>query len=51
MPPSPDSIAMCQACGVKAQAEGEITIIGVNLAKNVFQLHEAVAGGSVVFRK
>ena len=29
----------------------EVTIIGVDLAKNVFQLHGAAAGGSVVFRK
>lgn len=28
-----------------------VTIIGVDLAKNVFQLHGAVADGSVVFRK
>ncbi|MCB8836118.1 IS110 family transposase [Aurantimonas sp. VKM B-3413] len=30
---------------------GEATIIGVDLAKNVFQLHGAAADGSVVFRK
>jgi len=30
---------------------GEVTIIGVDLAKNVFQVHGAAAGGSVVFRK
>lgn len=29
----------------------EISIIGVDLAKNVFQLHGAAADGSVVFRK
>ena len=29
----------------------EVTIIGVDLAKNVFQLHGAGADGSVVFRK
>ena len=29
----------------------EATIIGVDLAKNVFQLHGARAGGSVAFRK
>ncbi len=28
-----------------------VTIIGVDLAKNVFQLHGAAADGSVVFRK
>lgn len=30
---------------------GEVSIIGVDLAKNVFQLHGASADGSVVFRK
>lgn len=29
----------------------EATIIGVELAKNVFQVHGASADGSVVFRK
>ena len=29
----------------------EVSIIGVDLAKNVFQLHGAAADGSVVFRK
>lgn len=30
---------------------GEVTIVGVDLAKNVFHLHGAAADGSVVFRK
>jgi hypothetical protein len=30
---------------------GEVTIIGVDLAKNVFQVHGAAADGSVLFRK
>jgi transposase len=30
---------------------GEATIIGVDLAKNVFQVHGAAADGSVLFRK
>lgn len=30
---------------------GEATIIGVDLAKNVFQLRGAAGDGSVVFRK
>ena len=30
---------------------GEVGIIGVDLAKNVFQLHGAAADGAVVFRK
>lgn len=29
----------------------EISIIGVDLAQNVFQLHGAAADGSVLFRK
>jgi hypothetical protein len=29
----------------------EVTIIGVDLAKNVFQVHGATADGSVLFRK
>ena len=29
----------------------EFTIIGVDLAKNVFQVHGVAADGSVVFRK
>jgi hypothetical protein len=29
----------------------EVSIIGVDLTKNVFQLHGAVADGTVVFRK
>ena len=30
---------------------GEITIIGLDIAKSVFQAHGADAAGSVVFRK
>jgi len=30
---------------------GEVTIIGVDLAKNVFQVHGAAADGSVLFRR
>lgn len=29
----------------------EVTIIGVDLAKNVFQVHGAATDGSVLFRK
>ncbi|MET3524757.1 hypothetical protein ABID25_006628 [Mesorhizobium abyssinicae] len=29
----------------------KVTIVGVDLAKNVFQLHGATADGTVVFRK
>jgi hypothetical protein len=29
----------------------EVSTIGVDLAKQVFQLHGATAGGEVVFRK
>ena len=30
---------------------GEVSIIGVDLAKNVFQVHGAAADGSVAFRE
>ena len=30
---------------------GEVSIIGVDLAKNLFQVHGAAVGGSVLFRK
>lgn len=30
---------------------GKVTIIGVDLANNVFQVHGAAANGSVLFRK
>ncbi|MDO9247000.1 MAG: IS110 family transposase, partial [Phenylobacterium sp.] len=30
---------------------GDVTIIGLDIAKSVFQAHGADAGGSVVFRK
>lgn len=29
----------------------DVCIIGVNLGKNVYQLHDAASDGSVVFRK
>ncbi len=51
----PDGIAMCQACDVEKHKEKErasmenVTIIGIDLAKNVFQLHGAAADGSAVF--
>jgi len=57
MPLSADGIAMYKACDVEAHAGGEgihgegPTIIGVDLAKKVFQLHGATEDRSVVFRK
>jgi len=30
---------------------GEVSIIGIDLAKNVFQLHGMMANGSVAFRR
>lgn len=30
---------------------GEVTVVGVDLAKNVFQVHGAASDGSFVFRK
>jgi transposase len=55
MPP-PGGIAMCQAGDVQIAREEEasmkeVTIVGVDLAKRVFQLHGAAADGTVVFRK
>ena len=29
----------------------EVSIVGVDLAKNVFQMHGAAADGAIVFRK
>ena len=55
--PSPDGIAMCQISGVyshKAERTATVTksiMIGVDLAKNVFQLHAASLAGQVQFRK
>ena len=56
LPPSPDGIAMCQGRGVEIHASGEDgemkdTMIGVDLAKRVFQLHGAAMTGAVKFRK
>jgi len=56
MPLSPKGIAMCQTRGVEAQVKkgasmAEVSIIAVDLAKNMFPLHGAVSDGSVVFRK
>ena len=42
----------CQKHKLKERASMcEVSIIGVDLTKNVFQLHRAAADGSVVFRK
>ncbi|TIX80308.1 MAG: IS110 family transposase, partial [Mesorhizobium sp.] len=35
-------------CKGEAGIHGKVTIIGVDMAKNVFQLHGAAADGSVV---
>ncbi len=56
MPLSLDGIAMCQLAvsnyKLKERASmGEVSTIGVDLAKNVFQVHGAAADGSVLFRK
>ena len=55
MPP-PEGIAMCQGDTCEAITMGrasmsEVTIIGINLAKRVFQLHGARRDRSAVFRK
>ena len=55
--PPPDGIESCQGGGginatrkEKASME-QVSIIGIDLAKNSFQLHGARADGSVAFRK
>jgi hypothetical protein len=57
LPPILDGIAMCQDDGAtstnreRTTTMDNDTIIGVDLAKNVFQLHGASAEGHVKFRK
>ena len=56
LPPSPDGIAMCQDVVLKEPRNGEDgemkdTMIGVDLAKAVFQLHGASMIGQVKYRK
>jgi hypothetical protein len=53
---TPPTASMCQSGGVETPLEGEasmgnVSIIGLDLAKNVFQAHGADASGAVVFRK
>jgi len=53
---SPDGIAVCYTCGVESTSEregihGKATIIGVDLAKDAFQVHDTAADRSVLFRK
>src|SRR6056297_2041870 len=55
LPPSPDGIAMCQGCGVQRHTNGEDgdmkdTMIGVDLAKRVFQIHGTTMAGEVMRR-
>ncbi len=54
MPP-PDGIAMCQKRRryekrKERTSMTDLAIIGIDLAKRVFQAHGAAADGSVVFR-
>ena len=55
-PPSA-GIAMCQGSGVETNPTGrrhpmkEVSIIGIDLSKNSFQVHGAYADGSVAFRR
>jgi len=56
LPPSPDGIAMCQNVVLKEPQNGEDgkmedTMIGVDLAKAVFQLHGASMTGHLKYRK
>ena len=54
---SPQTAAQCAKLAVlkhklKDRASmGEINIVGIDVSKNVFQLHGAAADGSVVFSK
>ena len=55
-PFSPVGIAMCHACGVDTQADGEGirgrgAAIGVDPARTVFEGHGAAADWSVLLRK
>jgi hypothetical protein len=52
----PDGIAMCHAGAVASQQrEGathrEITTLGIDLAKSVFQLHGVDADGAIILQK
>ncbi len=55
LPPSLVGIAMCQSRGVqhhtKRGRQMKDTMIGVDLAKNVFQLHGADMAGHLKFRR
>lgn len=56
LPPSPDGTEMCQTVVLKEPRNGEAdemkeTMIGVDLAKAVFQLHGASITGQVEFCK
>ena len=56
LPPSPDGIAVCQSRGaqrhaIKEDSEMKDMTIGVDLAKNVFQIHGALRAGEIQFRK
>jgi hypothetical protein len=44
-------LVMLKSQGKERASMQEISIIGVDLAKNVFHLHGAAADGSVLFRK
>ena len=52
---TPLSALMCQSGGVRKQLEEasvtEVHIIGLDLAKRVFQAHGAASDGTVVFRE
>jgi hypothetical protein len=57
LPSSPNGIVMCQENGVynhcaeRTATVTTTTMIGVDLAKNVFQLHAASMSGEVEYRK
>ena len=57
MPLSPPTASRCAKLAMsklkleETASMREVTIVGVDVAKNVFQLHGAASDGSVVFRK
>src|SRR3978361_1422204 len=51
----PLTASMCQSGGVATPLQeasmGEVSTVGIDLAKSVFQVHGADTSGAVVFRK
>ena len=54
LPPTASQCAKLAVLKLKLEetaSMGEATIVGVDVAKNVFHLHGATSDGSIVFRK